>query len=268
MKKNQEILSISLINKTIEELFKENINKYNNQENNHKLSLILVKVSETCYSLYRARKGKPFKLKIIKYSKFFETNINNNKRLIMKKYNNIEKVVIVNRSIINTSILLLVDFINNNKHNYIQKYIKILLVLITNNILKKEYFYLILDIFLKTILYRIDSINLKTPYKFLKLKNEPLLFINDIIEGIINVPIDILKDDIFVELFIKSFNNFFLLAKRKNIIIEKGVEWLKLLENKEFNLDSQALKEKEKIIASDKIIDFLIKLLINKNYLN
>ena len=268
MKKNQEILSITLINQTIEELYKENINKNNNQENNDKLSLIIVKVNETLFSLYKKGKGKPFKFKIIKYFKFLETIINNNKRLSMKKHNNVEKDIIVNRSIVNISIILLLDFVNNKKHNFIQKYIKILLVLIINKILKNEYFYLILDIFLKTILYRIDSLNLKTPYKFYKLKNEPLLFINDIIEGIINFPFDILKDDIFVELFTKSFNNFFLLAKRKNIIIEKGVEWLKLLENKEFNLDSQTLKEKEKTIVSDKIIDFLINIYKNNIPIN
>ena len=119
----------------------------------------------------------------------------------MQNYNEIVKETKINESIVILSNIFLLDLINNNNHNFIQKYIKILLLLIMNKILKTKNFYLILDIFLKTVINRINNINIKKLYKYLKLNEEPLLFINDIIEGIINLPLDILSNNILLIIF-------------------------------------------------------------------
>ena len=153
------------------------------------------------FSLYKKQKEKQFMFGILKLSKFLEKNKNYNKVFKMQNYNEIVKETKINESIVILSNIFLLDLINNNNHNFIQKYIKILLLLIMNKILKTKNFYLILDIFLKTVINRINNINIKKLYKYLKLNEEPLLFINDIIEGIINLPLDILSNNILLIIF-------------------------------------------------------------------
>ena len=196
--KFQELLPISLINKTIDKLSEENINNNNENYNDDKIDLIVFKISEKMFSLYKKQKEKQFMFGILKLSKFLEKNKNYNKVFKMQNYNEIVKETKINESIVILSNIFLLDLINNNNHNFIQKYIKILLLLIMNKILKTKNFYLILDIFLKTVINRINNINIKKLYKYLKLNEEPLLFINDIIEGIINLPLDILSNNILL----------------------------------------------------------------------
>ena len=71
--------------------------------------------------------------------------------------------------------------------------------------------------------------------------------------------------DNFLQHFTKLFNNFFLLAKKNNIIIEKGIEWLKFFQSKEISINLQLLKIKNEINYNDKINDFVIN--IYKNHI-
>ena len=260
--------SLSLINKTIEKYFKDN--KINNKElinenNDNNNNIKIIKISKAFESFFKKGKGKIyFEFKYKNFLKLFLYNITYKESIKMKIENFIDKIAILNKVLENISVILLIDFINKKKHNNIQNYIKILLLFTSNKILKIETFFRILDIFLKTIIYQIEDINNKKLYKFFKLKNEPLLFINDIIEGIINYPI-ILKNNKFIEEFFSLFNNFFIIAKDKNIFIEKGIEWLKLFESKEININFSKLEEQLQNDYIEKIINFLIN--IYKNHI-
>ena len=260
--------SLSLINKTIEKYFKDN--KINNKElinenNDNNNNIKIIKINKAFESFIKKGKGKIyFEFKYKNFLKLILYNISYKESIKMKIENFTDKIEILNKVLENISIILLIDFSNKKKHNNIQNYIKILLLFTSNNILKIETFFRILDIFLKTIIYQIEDINNKKLYKFFKLKNEPLLFINDIIEGIINYPI-ILKNNKFIEEFFSLFNNFFIIAKDKNIFIEKGIEWLKLFESKEININFSKLEEQLQNDYIEKIINFLIN--IYKNHI-
>ena len=265
--KFQVKLSSSLINKIIEKFFKENTNSNEiiNKNKDNKNFINIIKINKSLESFLKKGKGKMyFQSKYEKFLQLFLYNITHNKSIKMRSKIFIDKIEIINKVLVNISIILLIDFINKKKHNNIQNYLKILLLFLSNKILKLGNFFKILDIFLQTILYLIDDINCKFLYKYFKLKNEPLLFINDIIEGIFNYPI-VLKDNKFIDKFITLFKNFFIIAKNKNIFIEKGIEWLKLFESREININFSKFEEQLQNDSIDKIINFLIN--IYKNHI-
>jgi hypothetical protein len=91
-------------------------------------------------------------------------------------------------------------------------------------------FFFVIDIFLTSIF---EILKLKTfnQFQIYELKNEPLKFINDLLETIINFPIPLIKNDKFIEQLINLFNKFIERAKNINIVIKENILWLKLLQN-------------------------------------
>jgi len=233
-------------------------------DDKNKINVKLTKINEIFESLYKRGKGGIiFKNKFKKFSKLLQNKIINNKDkdIKMKINNHIEIGEKLNNALFQISIVLLKDFINNKKHKDIQEYLIILLFLMINDILKVEIFILILNVLLETILSIL--FNSDNNYKVFSLKKEPLLFINDIIESIIQYPINIFNDSKFIEELLNLFNNFFMKAKKQNIFIEKGEEWLKLLENKEINKEinkDYRLCNQKYGNYLENIIDFLIKI--------
>ena len=135
-KKNpQDLLTLPIINKVIENFSKE-------QENNKEIKLS--KVNQTIDSLYL--RIKKIKYLAVKYKKYF--NLCNYKKIKTKKFKNIEKEKVVEKSIIYISIYILKDYINVKSHNNIRIYLKVLLFLMSNDILKIKNFILILNIIL------------------------------------------------------------------------------------------------------------------------
>ena len=218
-------LSLQLINKNIDNLFKDStINPNNNTEGNNEKISEYPKLNKIIESLYKATKSK-ISLKFMKYSRLLSYN----KKIKIKKYNNIEKAKVMNIAISRISLYIFKDYINNKKHNHIQEYLKLLIYFISNKILEIDNFFLILDIILKSILDIVKDLN----NQLYTLKNEPFLFINDIIEAISNCPsFDIVNNDNFVEKLKNLFNNFYESSKKQNIYIERDELWLKLYENK------------------------------------
>ena len=260
----QEKISLSLLNQTIENYYKDKLNKKEEKDDNINIEnqnyLKITKINNSFESLYYRGKGKiKFNIFTKKIFHLIKKNTNDN-RINMRNNKNIEKGEIINKAIVRISIIILKDYFNNRMHKQIQEYIKILFLFISNNILKIESFILILDILLNAILNILNNINNNQIYKYFKIKNEPLIFINDIIEGIIFYSFYIIDDSKIYEKMISIFNNFLLLAKKKNILIEKGIEWLKLLESKEININLKSIEIKKENNILNNINDFLINI--------
>ena len=257
----KQLFLYSLVDETIEQIGNEikNILLGKNDDKNNKL--IITKLNKSFNNLYLKGKGK-ITLEILfgKYSKYLNKIMVYNKNIKLIKTIEISRI---NKALINISNIILIDYINNKKHSNIQEYLKILIVFIKNNFIDLNDFFLILDLFLKSIInmVKLDNYDKKILYSFSK---EPFLFINDIIEAIFKSPFNLVNDSKFTEEFMSLFNNFFILAKKNNILIENGVEWLKLFENKEINISYLSKKEYEKVIL-DKINDFFIN--IYKNHI-
>ena len=259
-------LSLQLINKNIEKLPKDYKISQNNSNNSINENIpVLPKINEIIELLYKKKKYKNyFGNKFKRYSILLSYK----KNIKIKRYNDNEKKKITNDAICHMSIYILQNYINNKEHNNIQEYLKLLLFFIVNDILKISNFILILDIFLKSILDMLNDSKLDNSCKLYRLKNEPLLFINDIIEGIINYPIQqyFIYDSNFVEELIELFNKFLSTAKKQNIYIEKDELWLKLFENKDINKNSELYNNKLENTYINKYIDFFL-INIYKNHI-
>ena len=196
-KKSDTKITLPLINQIIENLS----NKDTNSE-----GIILPKLNQILDSVFNNDKVKKFfNKKFLKMIKFFKKN--KNKITTAKSNNFIRKEIIMSKALLHCSIYILRDLINNAKHKYIQEYLKILLFFMLNDILSIDNFILIINIFLDCIINIMDDID-DNNIKLFKLKEEPLLFINDIIEVILNS-------------YIKCIDNYFFVeVKKRNIVIE------------------------------------------------
>ena len=220
-------ITISTINNIIHKISEEYISKNTDIINNKQLT----KISESIDNLYLKSKGKIYiDIKLQKFLQLLQKN-KQYKTIKMNKINDSEKEYLINNAITSISIILLKDYINKQRHNYVQSYLKSLLFFIYNNILKIDNFIFIIDVLLKTIIYFLNKNN----FQIFQFRNEPLLFINDIIESIANNNIDIRNNNKFIEKLINMFNNNFLYSKSHNIFIEKKEIFLKLLENREID---------------------------------
>ena len=248
---SDEKLTITLIKLTINKLSSDYSQGKLKIDNNINYSE-LIPIIDTFESFYSNRKGKiNFEvkfiklIKLIKYKKKIKIRLNNERK---EKFNN---------ALIGLSIVILKDYINKKMHKFIQDYLNLLIFLFSNDIFNLKNFILIINILLNSILIILHNLNQKF-IKNYQLKNEPLLFINDIINEIINHPYYIINDFKFVDEFIHLFNNFFDSAKSLNIIIEKDEIWLKLFENQEIKINFQTKEEKNADSTIDKINNFLL----------
>ena len=258
-------LSISLINKILEE--NHSNDTLHNINGNKEIIIKLEKINVNLDSLFKKRKIKEFfHVKFKKLEKLVELLIIKNKDLKIREFNDIEKEKNINLGIINISIIILINYINNNNHNDIRNYFKLLLLFLSSNILKINNLFLIINIILNSIIYKF-----KNTYKLFKLKNEPLLIINDIFEEIINYPIDLTDNSKFIDEIIKCFKMFLETIKKQNIFLEESEQWLKLLESKNIIKNEDSLININKNYSFDKMNDFLINIYKNnipKNFYN
>ena len=215
----------------------------------------ILKVKQFYKSLYKIKRVK--KLVDIKYKKFIEL-VKSKKQLKIKQ--NKDKEKIVNISICCISIIILKYNYDQNKHNNIKEHIIMLLILVMNDILNFDNFIFIINIILVSIIDLLSELNISNLGKY-SLKKEPLLFINDIIEAIIDCPFDIRNASKFIEEIFKLFNNFFELAKNQNIFIEKDELWLKLFENRKIK-NIEIIEESESC-TKEQIYNFLIDMYKN-----
>ena len=248
----------TLINKNIENILEEFKNAKNNNNITHTPK---TKLNESIDNLYQRGKGKKyFEIKFLKIFHLIQKLIMNKNIVKTRKINNSEKEILKNKSITSISIIILKDYINKEKHKLAQNYIQMLLFFISNDILKIDNFIFIIDVLLKSIVNKKNS-------QLYQYNNEVLLFINDIIETIINYDFDLRNNTNFIEKLINMFNNIYVTAKNQNIFIKKDI-FLKLYENKEITNESYSESEE---IPLDKLNNFLVNLYKNhipKNFYN
>ena len=233
----------------------------NLKENNN---IIIPELNNTIELLLKNRKRRvTFHKKLNIFSKLIQKILlRNNKKIKLKKfiYKGQEEI---NNIITYLSIIILKYYINNKSHSDIKNYIKILFFCINHDFLKIKNFFIIINIILKSILYILKDLN-ENNFQLYKIKEEPLLFINDFFEVIINYPIDFRNNEDFIDNFINVFNEFFSLSKKLNIFLIIDEFWLKIFENKYYyqNLENNEFNNEK--ISLNRINNFLIGLYKNK----
>ena len=213
-------LSITSIKEIIKKYLSEN-NKYNTEINNiiktiEKLDNLLQKHLIPKYCL----------LKLNKYLIF----INKNKHVIEKEYTDNEKIIIRDKCIFIISICFIRININKGNHFKIKNYLKSLLIFYIKGNISINNLFFILEIILLSIIESLKKNNIQQ-YQIFDINNKQLLFIKDIIETIINFPILLVNNNIFIESLINLFNKFFEYIDKSNIFLKEDELWLKLLEN-------------------------------------
>ena len=257
--KKKEKQTIASTKTIIEKYFTGQLETSSNINNEIKENIFnLIKIIEYYESFYKIQKIKKFF--DVKYKRIIEL-IKSKKQLKMKKNSSNDKKI--NKSIICISIIMLKIYVNNNKHDYIKEYIMMLLFLIKNDILNLDNFMFIIKIILLSILDLLSNINGKNFQKY-SLKNDYLLFINDIVETIINNSFDMKNDIKFISELFKLFNHFFELAKKENIFIENDELWLKLLEDNNIIVNN-LIEKRERDNTSLKQIQLFLLDIYTKN---
>ena len=248
-----EQMSITLIKQVIIKLIKED-NKDKNQIN---IDIIKLLEKFDCFFQKNIIKKKFF-AKFLKLAKLFGSSKNISLRNKQINKNDEEKIML-NNSIIAISIYFISININCKNHYNIRKYLKIFLFFFVNGDINMNNFIFALDILLTSII-EILKFNSFNQFHIYDLNNEPLKFINDILEAIINFPICLLKNDKFIECIINLFNKFIERAKNINIIIKENNTWLKLLQNTSINNTFEFLEDISYQNSIKKITSFLIQI--------
>ena len=182
--------------------------------------------------------------------------INNIKNFTKKESNNSQKAVLKNKIILTISLCFLRMNINKCNHNKTRKYLKLLLFFYFNGDIKINTFFYILEIILMSLVNLIQKYS-EYKYQIVDMNKEPLLFIKDIIETIINFPVLVMKDNLFIEKLIKVFKNFFETAEKANIILKEDELWLKLFENNSIKVSFELYKDEQYHSSIKLMIDFL-----------
>ena len=251
--KKKEKLTLASTKTIIEKYFTGQLEASSSIDKETKENILnLIKIIEYYESFCKIHKLK--KIFYVKYKRTIEL-IKSKKLLKMRKNSSNERKI--NKSIICISIIMLKFYVINNKHDYIKEYILMLLFLIKNDILNLDNFEFIIRIILLSILDLLSNINGKNLQKY-SLKNDFLLFVNDLIETIIKNPFDIRNDTKFISELFKLFNHFFELAKKENIFIENDELWLKLFESNNINVNNLIEKSEREITTLKQIQLFLL----------
>ena len=247
-----EHLSISLIKEIIENYMSEN-NKFKNEMND-----IPKMIEKLDHFIHKKLIPKKSRLKFEKFLKF--TNIY--KKIEDKMFNNKKEEIMKYKVIFSISICFLRININQERHNKIRRYIKTLLILLINGDIPINKFFLILEIILISIIEALKNRS-NIEFQIFNIKEEPLLFINDIIETIINFPIILFGNYLFIENLINLFNTFLEKLEKLNIILKEDEIWLKLLGYNSINDSLEFYKNDSYQNSIKKIIEFLINIYNN-----
>ena len=242
----QSMISISLIKKILEKLKQKDI------KNKNEINIDIINTIEK-FDIFINKRLKQINLKLKKYNKYIhifsdiiiKNNINNNEEIILKS-----------KAISLFSICILKNNINKENHKEIKKYLKILFFLLSIGFLLVKDLMFSLEVILNCLI-EIIIIENESNYKIFDNNNEPLLFINDIIEVFINFP-NLIKNNNFIENLISIFNKFVDNIKKLNILINEDNMWLKLLENKSKEDSLEYLEDKSYLKSIEKIKEFII----------
>ena len=161
----------------------------------------------------------------------------------------------INEKILKITKLSIYKINNNiNSQNYLfnKKYLKILIIMIYMKILPIQYFILIINIFLESLINK----NIEITNNSFLLSNSALYFINDLFEALINIPRKYINDEIHIKLInqLISILDKHLFSSPFQFELHKLQIWLKLLGNKIIRLD------REHPLSYDKLIAFLVKI--------
>ena len=249
-KKKSDYIPEYLIIGSINQIIKKNISENNTLKN--KINENLKAIEKFDYIL---QNNSMHEYPIIKFNKFLKY-INNAKNVAKKEYKDSKEMILKNNNIFIISICLLKKYINTTNHYKIKKYLKVLLSLYINGRTSINNFFFILEIILISLIEALKEKS-KKQYRILDIKDEPLLFINDIIESIINFPVVLMQDNIFIENLIKLFKTFFEKAEKANIVLKESELWLKLFENNSIKVSHDFYKDEPYQKSVLKLIDFL-----------
>ena len=246
-------IPITLIDQIIVKLIKED-NKAKDE-----INFDITKLLEKIDCLFQKEPIKKFFLtKFKKISKFIDSCQNISGFINYSNKNGTEKILL-NKIIIAISVCFVKNNINCRNHYIIRKYLKIFLFFFVNGYITMDNFFFVVDIFLTSIF---EILKLKTfnQFQIYELKNEPLKFINDLLETIINFPIPLIKNDKFIEQLINLFNKFIERTKKINIVIKENILWLKLLHNASIQNTFEYLNDIAYQNSIKIIISFLTKI--------
>ena len=241
-----ELLSISLI--------KEIITNYISKNNTFKADIIenlrIFDKIDYCLQHNLIPKYSLFKFNL--FLKF----MNGTNNYCKKEFNDCKETTTKNKIIFIISIIYLRININSCNHCKIRRYLKLLLIFYISGKISNNNFFCILEIILISIIEELKRKSLKL-YQIYDIKNEPLLFIEDIIESIINFPIIMMKYNLFIDNLITLFKELFQIAEKLNIILKESDLWLKLFEINSVKVSSELLEDDSYHNSIIKIIDFL-----------
>ena len=242
----QEQLSISIIKQIIINYINEKDTFKNEINDNPKIIEIFD---------YFIQNNVIAKYHIIKFNKFL-TFINKFKNVIYKEYNESKEMILNNKIIFTISICFLRININKYNHHNIRKYLKALLIFYSNGKISINNLFYILEIILISIIETLKKKSIKQ-YQLFEINNEPLLLIKDIIETIINFPLVMLNNNVFIDNLINLFTKFFKKAEKINIILKSDELWLKLFENNSIKESSEFYNDNSYQNSIKKLINFL-----------
>ena len=241
-----EEISISLIKEITKKLSSDN-NKFNTEVAGN-MKLI------DKFGLFSKNNLKP-KFIVSKLNKYLNF-INKVKNIVEKEYTDNSEIKVKNKIIFIISLYFLRININKGNHYKIRNFLKSLLILYINGKIHINNLFFILEILLISIIETLKKNNIKQ-YQIFDINNEPLLFIKDIIETVINFPIILMKNNIFIENLVNIFNKFFEYIEKSNIILKENELWIKLLENNNINNSFELYEDKSYNNSIKKVIDFL-----------
>ena len=192
---------------------------------------------------------------IIKFNRFVSFQSTKIKKTWNIGFNDSKKAKLKNKMIFNISIYYLIININKYNHYKIRNYLRLLLFFFLNKEISVNNFFFILEIVLISLIEILKN-NLVGQLQLFNTNQEPLLFINDIIETIINFPILMIKDNLFTEKLVNLFKKFFEGIEKVNIILKKDEIWLKLFGNNSIKISFDILNDNSYQKSLKALIDF------------
>jgi len=160
------------------------------------------------------------------------------------------------------SIYIIKNNINKKRHFINEIYLKSLIIMTYQNILPIDNFIFIIHVFLNNAINKIIEENIIVDSQT-SFNNSPLFFINDLFEALINIPRELIVDDIHLKLINELIDilDEGLFSYPVNFDLNKLGIWFKLLGNKIINHDIKYP------LFYDKLIRFLVKI-YKYNYQN
>ena len=257
--KEENIITISLINTAIKNIFKDNEQNKEINDNQKYLNIILpedidsllntIKKIDSIYNyIYKKIKKKSNLYILLKRKIMYLNNLSMNRQNKVFKEKKLKKYDLILAMII----VKLKNYINAKNHKNLKNILLIIIRLIDDNIFPSNIFALISEIFINILLL---ILNLNSDNKY-SLNDEPFIFINDIIESIIKYPKDLKienTDNYILTDIIIIFDEYLITPNYFNINFKDNLIWLKFLENHMINplKENKIINDKKNLNIND-----------------